>query len=235
MSETFSIVTKTYNDEDDLPDLLSSLKNSGQYVEEVIVVDAGSSDDTIAIAKDFQAKVVRIPHKDFNAPYALNVGIEQAQGDYIGLLSPGAVPVYEGFIKQSLPYLKHDKVAGVYSFSVPNKSASYLERLIFFVNNFKIYQKPKVVDSPKLSIMSPRNAFFPRKLWEERRFDLEMNEGGESLDWALHWLDQGYKFIWHPKLAVYYGKGHGLIESINRYQARRKRFKEVVGKHLSSD
>lgn len=231
MSKTFSIIVRTHNSQDELPNLFSSFKGLGEYVKEIIVVDSGSTDGTISLAKRFKCKIIRISHEDFNAPYALNVGIEKAKGDYIGVLSPKACPVYKSFLKQALPYLNYEKVAGVYSFCLPSKQASPVERLIYASNSLRIHQQPKVIDRPVPGIMLTRNAFFPKKLWQEHRFSLGMNEGGEGVDWACYWLDQGYKFIWHPKLAVYYGRGDSLADFIKNYQIRRKVFEKIVKKY----
>jgi glycosyltransferase involved in cell wall biosynthesis len=48
-----SCVIITFNEEDNLPDLLNSVK----WCDEIIVVDSGSTDDTINIAEKFGAKV----------------------------------------------------------------------------------------------------------------------------------------------------------------------------------
>ncbi len=51
---TISVVLATYNEEKNLPDCLDSVKN---FADEIIVVDGGSKDKTIEIAKGYDAKV----------------------------------------------------------------------------------------------------------------------------------------------------------------------------------
>lgn len=50
-----SFVTSTFNEEQNLSDCLESIKD---IVQEIIVVDGGSTDQTVAIAKKFGAKVI---------------------------------------------------------------------------------------------------------------------------------------------------------------------------------
>ncbi len=57
-----TVVIPTLNEETDLPRTLESLK----FADEVIVVDTGSSDGTVAIAKKFGAKVVSTPMSTFS-------------------------------------------------------------------------------------------------------------------------------------------------------------------------
>lgn len=51
------------------------------FCDEIIVVDTGSSDDTIAIAKAFTDKVYSAPFRDFSS--ARNFSLSKATGDYI--------------------------------------------------------------------------------------------------------------------------------------------------------
>jgi glycosyltransferase involved in cell wall biosynthesis len=67
------------NEADALPRCLESVERA---VDEVIVVDTGSTDDTVAIARSFGAQVVHFPWRDDFAA-ARNAGIERATKDWI--------------------------------------------------------------------------------------------------------------------------------------------------------
>ena len=59
-------------------------------VDEVIIVDTGSTDNSIQIAKSYGATVLQDPWQDdFARPR--NIGIEQARGDYIFIMDPDEV------------------------------------------------------------------------------------------------------------------------------------------------
>ena len=67
------------NEENNLPRSLESVKDSA---DEIIVVDTGSTDRTIEIAKSYGAKVIETPWEDdFSTPR--NMAIEPASGDFI--------------------------------------------------------------------------------------------------------------------------------------------------------
>ncbi len=53
--ETISVVLATYNEEKNLEDCLSSVKN---FADEIIVVDGGSTDKTVEIARKYTARVI---------------------------------------------------------------------------------------------------------------------------------------------------------------------------------
>ncbi|MFM9277999.1 glycosyltransferase family 2 protein [Paenibacillus jiagnxiensis] len=62
-----------------LPKCLSSVQH---IVDEIIIVDTGSTDDTVAIAKAFGAKVIEMPWQDSFAD-ARNRSFDEATGDWI--------------------------------------------------------------------------------------------------------------------------------------------------------
>lgn len=80
--KTLSLCMIVKNEARYLEQCLSSVKS---IVDEMIIVDTGSTDDTLAIAKSFGAKVFEIEwQNDFSA--ARNFSIEQATSDWLLLL-----------------------------------------------------------------------------------------------------------------------------------------------------
>lgn len=82
---TLSIVIITLNEEENLPRTLRSVEGLVRELGgEIIVVDSGSTDRTVEIAKSFAAKVFIEEWKGFAAQK--NSAIEKAQGDWVLLL-----------------------------------------------------------------------------------------------------------------------------------------------------
>ena len=66
-------------------DLRRSLESLAKYVDEIIVVDTGSTDGTVAVAEEFGAKIFHEPwQNDFATPR--NVALREATGDWIVFL-----------------------------------------------------------------------------------------------------------------------------------------------------
>lgn len=76
-----SAVINTYNEERNIKKSLSSLS----WVDEIVVVDMGSTDDTRKIAKEMGASVYTHPYMGFVEP-ARNFGIEKARGEWVFIL-----------------------------------------------------------------------------------------------------------------------------------------------------
>lgn len=78
-----SIVLPAYNEEEAIGGLIDELRAANYY--EVVVVDDGSRDKTIAVAEQHGARVVRHPYNIGNGA-AVKTGIRAAEGDIIVLM-----------------------------------------------------------------------------------------------------------------------------------------------------
>ncbi len=74
---TLSVIVLTLNEERNLADCLESVR----WVDEVILVDSGSTDKTIAIARQYTANIHTIAWQGYGA--ARNFGVAKAKGEWI--------------------------------------------------------------------------------------------------------------------------------------------------------
>ncbi len=82
------------NEEDVLARALSS---ATPFCDEIIVVDTGSEDDTLKIAKEFTDKVFAAKFEDFSS--ARNLSLSKASGDYLMWLDADDVVTAENACK----------------------------------------------------------------------------------------------------------------------------------------
>lgn len=101
MSPAISIVVPIYNMEEYLPKCLDSLLGQTQRDIEIIAVNDGSTDGSLALllryaAEDSRIRVVDSPNQGVSA--ARNLGLTYCEGDYIGFVDPddwAAADMYE--------------------------------------------------------------------------------------------------------------------------------------------
>jgi len=86
-----SIIIPVYNEEDQLPELLKHLEaSSSGHISEIIVVDGGSTDNTVAIAKD-HPKVFYLPSEKGRA-VQMNTGAKMANSKILYFLHADSLP-----------------------------------------------------------------------------------------------------------------------------------------------
>jgi glycosyltransferase involved in cell wall biosynthesis len=87
MCELVSILIPAYNAEKWIVETIRSALDQTWPNKEIIIVNDGSSDNTLAIAKEFESKSVRvISQENKGASAARNTALHYAQGDYIQYL-----------------------------------------------------------------------------------------------------------------------------------------------------
>src|SRR5277367_5545072 len=84
MKPLVSILIPAYNAQAWIQSTLESALNQDYANIEVILVDDGSTDETLAVAKRYASKFVKIVNQqNAGGPAARNVAFAHAQGDYI--------------------------------------------------------------------------------------------------------------------------------------------------------
>jgi glycosyltransferase involved in cell wall biosynthesis len=115
-----SIICPVYNEEQYITDCIESVlrQNYPKELLEIFFVDGGSTDRTREIVSDYSTrfaciKLLQNPKK--TAPCAMNIGIEQAQGEYIIRLD-GHSAYPDNYFSQLIKYaveLQADNVGGI--------------------------------------------------------------------------------------------------------------------------
>src|ERR1019366_7620444 len=91
-----SILIRTFNSAGTLPQVLSRLPLRPE--DEIIIVDSGSTDATLAIAEKYHARIL-IAEKPFNYSKSLNLGFRTAQNPWVLVISSHCVPLSENLVE----------------------------------------------------------------------------------------------------------------------------------------
>ena len=87
MNPLVTIITPTFNSAATLRDTLESVYRQDYPAIEHILVDGGSSDDTLALASAFDGPLRVISEPDQGLYDAMNKGLQLAKGDIVGVLN----------------------------------------------------------------------------------------------------------------------------------------------------
>jgi rhamnosyltransferase len=105
------VIVRSRNKADTIERTLGALRAQTVPVE-IVVVDSGSVDGTLDIARQRADVVVAIPPHEFSYGGALNIGSRAASGDVHFPLSAHSVPSSARWVADSLVHYEDDLVAG---------------------------------------------------------------------------------------------------------------------------
>jgi len=112
-----SVVIPTLNAGTEFGWLLRKLRaQRGLREVQIVIVDSGSRDGTVALAREAGAKVVEIAPSEFTHSHSRNVGADAADGDYMLFMVQDAFPIGEYWLHGMLRFLrdpKHERLAAV--------------------------------------------------------------------------------------------------------------------------
>ena len=97
-----SLVIRAYNEAVHIGRLLEGVKQQTVRDVEIILVDSGSTDETVAIAESFGVRVVRIRPEEFTFGRSLNLGVRAASCELVVIASAHVYPVYPDWLERLL-------------------------------------------------------------------------------------------------------------------------------------
>jgi GT2 family glycosyltransferase len=128
---TVSVVIPTWNAGPEFAVLLASL-TSQQGCEriEIIVVDSGSTDDTVQLARDYGVRVIEIPSAEFSHSHARNLGGQAATGEYVLFMVQDALPASPLWARDLVAALRQQHAVAASSVEAPREDADLLARVL---------------------------------------------------------------------------------------------------------
>lgn len=207
-----SVVIRCCNEEKYIGRLLSGIQKQSRRDVEVIVVDSGSTDATVAIASRYPVKLVSIRPEDFSFGYSLNRGCAVATGEFLVFASAHVYPVYEDWLERLLEPFSDSAVALTYGKQRGNEITRYSEHQIF-AKWFADASDP----SQAHPFCNNANAAIRRSLWEQSPYD-EALTGLEDLAWAKQALGAGHRIAYVAEAEVIHVHEETPRKIFNRYR-----------------
>lgn len=218
-ARTASIIIRTKNEAADLGRTLTAVLGQNPPPHEVIVVDSGSTDGTLDVARRFPVATMEIAPEEWSYSRAINLAAARATGDLLICLSAHCEPVTDRWLASLVRHFDDPSVAGVWG---PNlrRGRDHLRP------GPPQRQLPGTYTVRNRSWgLSNGNSAIRRARWEDVPFDEDL-PATEDKAWGLAMLGRGYVIVHDPEAAVWHEE-HTLANAYRRNLAVQAGFRRI--------
>lgn len=220
-----AIIIRCRNEERWIGETLTRLQNQTYTDFEIVVVDNGSTDQTLNIVNQFDVQLVHLPAADFTFPFAINTGIQaSAATDYFVILSAHSVPIGNRWLASAVDHIKKDPQAmGVHGPLKAMPDGTMMDKLIhntaYWLEKRRLHPETYRVTTEEVAgALGFTNALIRKDLYDQYPINNDFAGGGEDWDWFLHWKAAGYHVIKDLNFAVHHSHYLGIIGWYQQYQ-----------------
>lgn len=219
---TISVIIPTYQGEKWLHALLVMLEQQTVVPDELIIIDSDSSDNTRAIAKQFQATVVKIPTRSFDHGGTRSMAARMAKGNILVYMTQDAIPEDMYALERLVtPLRENDSLAATFGRQLPNKDASLLSEHLRLFNYpakgyVRCWQDRKKYGFKTIFISNSFAAYRKSCLAEVNYFPDNIIFGEDTCTLAKL-LQRGYGVEYVSDARVYHSHNYTLVQDGKRY------------------
>lgn len=210
-----SLVVPVRNEEQSLPRLLESIRQQTLQPAEIILVDGGSSDNTVELARcaaegDSRLRVIEAGQA--TPGRGRNVGIEAASSDWVALTDAG---------NRLEPTWLENLVAAVETDPVTDIVYGNFEPVVdsWFTRCAALTYPPPKTSRPGGLMRGPfiASSLMRRKIWCELG-GFPDRRAAEDLIFMDRIRDAGYETRWAPKATVWWEMQSGVLSTFRRFE-----------------
>jgi len=207
-----SIVIRAYNEEQHIGRLLEGLRQQTLKDVEIILIDSGSTDQTVSVAESFGARIVRIPSAEFTFGRSLNFGLRSATREFVVIASAHVYPVYPDWLASLLRPFEDERVALTYGKQRGYEKSKYSEYQIF-----QRWYSDVSMQNQTTAFCNNANAAIRKSLWTQNQYD-ETLTGLEDLAWAKWAQEHDYKISYVAEAEIVHVHNETPQGVFNRYR-----------------
>jgi len=204
-----TVIMRTKNSEHTVAQALAGLFSQSYQDFELLVVDSGSTDKTLALVSSFPHRLQRIAATDYFPGAVLNGAAEEARGEILVFWNSDVVPLDSGCLASLLGAFDDPEVVAAFARQVPRPEARAWVRRDY-ASSF-----PPHEPAPPWITLSLPLAAMRKAAWAQRPFYVDA-WASEDTEWG-HWAkQQGLKVAYVPTAMVMHSHDYTLRQLYGR-------------------
>lgn len=218
------------------------------HLTEIVIVDSGSTDNTLQVLKDYPVRVYSIPPQQFNHGTTRNLALEYCSGDYIVMTVQDAKPFSNTWLEELLSgFSAGENIAGVCGTQVvPHdidknpvdwyrpQSAGKIQTYHF--DDAQQFDALSSTDKKRVCSWDDVTAMYDKTILAA--FPFEATVYGEDAIWAKTVIRKGYTLVYNPNAKVYHyhleNKEYTFKRALTVYYSRYRLFGLIYDKPQKS-
>ena len=231
MSKTplISVVMSVYNSEKYLTEAIESILNQTYENFEFIIVNDGSTDNSLEIIKEYirqDERIVLIDRENKGLPYSLNEGINIAKGKYIARMDADDISLPERFEKQ-IEYMKKNEL---------DSCGSYIK--VFSENSNKTIVRKNPINHKDIkftllffSCLAHPTVMFKKVVFDKVQYHIDYKVAQDYQLWVEISM-AGFKIGNIPEVLLNY-REHEAQASIEKFKRQQDTAHEIALKYAN--
>ena len=243
IATSVSIIIPTKNAGPDFEANLEKIsQQKGVQTIEIIIIDSGSTDKTLEIARKYGAKIFQIDPENFNHGTTRNFGAENATGEYLCFLVQDAFPIGHYWLYEMVNVLDRDQqIAAATCRQIPRSDAdlfacfglwqhytytldSQSDRVYGYQGDFNTLPGE---EKRRLAGLDDVSCLIRKIIFEKYRF--RKIQSSEDLDLGKRFIQDGYKNAFLFSVGVIHSHNRDAGYFLNRSFIDTKTVSEIVG------
>ena len=219
------------------------LAQETEFEFEVLVIDSGSSDETLDIIARHPVRLIEIPNSEFNHGLTRNRAVREARGDIVALLTQDAVPYDETWLATLVANFDDPEVAGAYCHQLPRDDCNPFQK--DRLDGWTKGEGDRVVK--QIASRAEYEALPPMEKYRIIGFDdvascvrksvmqkipFERRQFGEDVAWARQAIFAGYRVVMDPHAVVVHSHNNSIWYEFKRVYLDHQNLHDLVGMHL---
>jgi rhamnosyltransferase len=193
---------------------------------DVLIVDSGSRDGSLELARRYPVKLIQISPHEFDHGETRNLGIRQTSGEIVVLLTQDATPAASDFLVHIVRPFEDPRVAGVYGRQIPRPSCDVVSARN--QNAWLVGRREPacaLLGDRSLEDLAPMERYelcafdsvccaIRRSVWSECAYPRAVF--GEDIAWGKAVITRGWKIAYEPSAAVLHSHRRSIAHEYHR-------------------